>query len=199
MKTMKIVVGMFLCLMAGLPAYAQEWYPKPFKAVFEEFDEEQKDTMTYYVGDRSIRMEMTQEGEQMIMLLRYEADGAKAYMLMPARKMYMHVPMDEEGNRALMALAVPVRSPLHPCNGQWSCKNLGRETVAGRTTEKYTMTDEEEGITTVWIDSKLYFPVQVRDENDEEIYSEMKLLSISPGPQPAYLFELPKEYQLFSY
>lgn len=189
---------MVFCFVAVFPAYPQDWYPKPFKAVFEEFDEEQRDTLTYYVEDRSIRMDMVQDGEEMAILILYEAEGSKVYMLMPSRKMYMQVPMDEEGNEALVALAIPIRSPLHPCNGKWTCQSLGRETVAGRTTEKYAMTDEEE-TTTVWIDRELHFPVQVRDENDEGVYSEMKLLEVVPGPQPAHLFELPKDYQSFSY
>lgn len=187
------------CFMAALPAYAQEWYPKPFKAVFEEFDEEQRDTMTYYVGERAIRMEMTQDGEKMAVLIRYEADAPKVYMILPSQKMYMQVPMDQEDNRPLMALAMPIRSPMHPCNGQWSCKSAGKETVAGRSTEKHLMTDEEGETATVWIDLELRFPVQFGEEDDEGVITEMKLLEISPGPQPPHLFELPKDYQSVSY
>lgn len=134
----------------------------------------------------------------MIMLLHYKPEGAQVYMLMPSQKMYMQVSLDEEGSEALRALSAPVRSSLHPCSSKWSCKNLGRETVAGRPAEKYEMTHEGEKMV-IWIDGELHFPVLVRDENDEGTYSEMKLLEVVPGPQPAHLFELPKDYQLVSY
>ncbi|MBF0400215.1 MAG: hypothetical protein HQL90_05555 [Magnetococcales bacterium] len=70
----------------------------------------------------------------------------------------------------------------------------GTEKVADRLTEKWTITHTFQGNTqqsTRWIDSKLRVPV--REEEEGKLL--MELVNLQEKPQPASLFELPKDYK----
>jgi hypothetical protein len=73
-----------------------------------------------------------------------------------------------------------------------TCKKDGSETVNGRDTVKYEGTNDKGEASTVWLDSKLRFPVkwQGKDNGGE-------LENIKEGSQPASLFEIPAGYKKF--
>ena len=71
---------------------------------------------------------------------------------------------------------------------------VGAERVGGRTTEKYEVTVESEGRKVImyqWVAPDIKFPMKTAnaDGSYESAYS-----SVTIGPQPAHLFELPSGY-----
>lgn len=83
----------------------------------------------------------------------------------------------------------------HPEAGPTSERVLtATEKVADRTTEKWTVSHTFQGNTqkyTRWVDSKLRVPVR-EEENGQVV---MELVNIQEKPQPATLFDIPKEYK----
>ncbi len=69
---------------------------------------------------------------------------------------------------------------------------MGNEQVNGRSTVKYEGTDSKGEKGSVWLDSKVRFPIkwQGKDGSGE-------LQNIQEGPQPASLFEIPAGYNKF--
>ena len=70
-----------------------------------------------------------------------------------------------------------------------TCHKVGSETVNGRNTVKYEGTNASGETSSVWLDSKLRFPVKWQGKNNG---GEMR--NIQEGPQPASLFEIPAGY-----
>jgi hypothetical protein len=73
-----------------------------------------------------------------------------------------------------------------------TCHKVGSESMNGRNTVKYEGTNSKGEKETVWLDSKVRFPIkwQGKDNSGE-------LQNIQEGPQPASLFEIPAGYNKF--
>lgn len=71
-----------------------------------------------------------------------------------------------------------------------TCRKVGSETVNGRNTIKYEGTSADGQPSTVWLDTKLDFPIKWQQTN-----SSGELQNIKEGSQPASLFEIPAGYQ----
>jgi hypothetical protein len=71
-----------------------------------------------------------------------------------------------------------------------TCHKVGHETVNGRETIKYEGTNSKGETSTVWLDSKVRFPVKWQGKNDGG-----ELRNIQEGPQPASLFDPPSDYK----
>jgi len=71
-----------------------------------------------------------------------------------------------------------------------SCHKIGDETVNGRTTVKYEGTSDDGNAGSVWIDTKLHFPVKWQGKNGAG-----ELRNIEEGAQPSSLFVVPAGYQ----
>ncbi len=70
-----------------------------------------------------------------------------------------------------------------------TCHKVGSETVNGRSTVKYEGTNSSGDSSSVWLDSKLRFPVKWQGKN-----SGGEMRNIQEGTQPASLFEIPAGY-----
>lgn len=123
-------------------------------------------------------------------------------VLMPERKMYMEMPQgqgpagQQQWNRDLFrptnlddACSEWVKLPQ---NQGGSCKNLGSETVNGRSTVKFEGTNSKGETGYAWVDKKIAFPIKWQGKNDT-----WELQNIKEGSQPASLFEIPSDYQKF--
>lgn len=123
-------------------------------------------------------------------------------VLMPERKMYMEMPqgqgpgMQQQWSRDLFR-----PSNLDDACSEWvklpqnqggSCKNLGSETVNGRSTVKFEGTNSKGETGYAWVDKKIAFPIKWEGKNDT-----WELQNIKEGSQPASLFEIPSDYQKF--
>lgn len=111
------------------------------------------------------------------------------WMLMPSEKMYMEHPFDPRN----------VTATSEKVSGEIERKLIGQETVDGKMTTKYRVTYEAEGVKETifqWIDNASRIPVKTAAV-DGSWMMEYKNLKI--GAQPDSLFEIPAEYQKFSY
>lgn len=96
-------------------------------------------------------------------------------------------------------IEIPIRFDQFPhvapkLEGEVRRKLVGTDRVGGRTTEKYEVTVELEGQKVLmyqWVAPDIKFPMKTAnaDGSYESAYS-----SVTIGPQPAHLFELPPGY-----
>lgn len=119
-------------------------------------------------------------------------------VLIPERKMYMEITQDRgPGSQRSWAYFRP--SDVEDACAAWrklpsehmgECHKVGHETINGRSTVKYEGKTESGELHTVWIDSKIAFPIKWEGKN-----SHGELQNIKEGEQPASLFEIPSDYQ----
>lgn len=143
----------------------------------------QTQTMRIYQGGKKMRMEMTSGGNQQTISI-VDLAARKMFMLMPANKVYMEMPLDT--NTAAWAVDEKSRGDY------FEMKHVGTETVNGYVCDKYVLTPKKPGLekSTAWIAKKLGYLIKSVGEN----YS-MELTNIKEGPQAASLFTVPKGYQ----
>ena len=117
-------------------------------------------------------------------------------VLMAKQHMYMEMPSKMMENRGMFAFFKS--GDVENACSDWlklernkggTCHKVGSETVNGRNTVKYEGTNSSGETSSVWLDSKLRFPVKWQGKNDG---GEMR--NIQEGPQPASLFEIPAGY-----
>jgi hypothetical protein len=118
-------------------------------------------------------------------------------VVMAKQKMYMEMPASAMENRGMFTFfksgdvenACADWLKLSPNKGG-TCHKVGHETVNGRETIKYEGTNSKGETSTVWLDSKVRFPVKWQGKNDGG-----ELRNIQEGPQPASLFDPPSDYK----
>jgi hypothetical protein len=122
-------------------------------------------------------------------------------VLMPERKMYMEMPQGQGPGMQQWNQNLFRPSNVGDACSEWlklphnkggSCKNLGSETVNGRSTVKFEGTNAKGETGYAWVDKKIAFPVKWESKNDT-----WELQNIKEGSQPANLFEIPSDYQKF--
>ena len=122
-------------------------------------------------------------------------------VLMPERKMYMEMPQGQGPGAQQWSRDLFRPSNLDDACSEWaklpqnqggSCKNLGGETVNGRSTVKFEGTNSRGETGYAWVDKKIAFPIKWEGKNDTR-----ELQNIKEGSQPASLFEIPSDYQKF--
>lgn len=146
-----------------------------------------------YVGHGAMRWDMQADaGHQMIMINNFATKTTD--MLMPQQHMYMEFKADENKmHRGPNTSDMHPYDPANPCasDPDLTCKNLGTETVNGRTTDHWQITHKKDGSTgEVWIDQSLHFPIKAKSED-----SMWSLSNIKEGEPAASLFEIPSGYQ----
>jgi outer membrane lipoprotein-sorting protein len=152
-------------------------------------------TGKYYMGDRQIRMDMSQRGMNVSMITDLKA--RKSYMLMVDQKMFMEHSLDDHATPPGPGAHVPRFQP--ECDpDHFTCKSAGTETVNGRLAEKWVYTAKdaanEAENQTVWVDTKIHTPVRVMTGDG----SQMDFTNIKEGRQDASLFKVPDGFQPFN-
>ena len=120
-------------------------------------------------------------------------------VLMAKQHMYMEMPAKMMESRGMFHFfrtgdvenACPEWQAMDANKGG-TCHKIGHETMNGRDTVKYEGTNSKGEATTVWLDSKVRFPVKWQGKNDS---GEMQ--NIKEGSQPSSLFEVPSDYKKF--
>lgn len=114
-------------------------------------------------------------------------------MLMPQQHMYMEFKADQARmHRPGMAPSIkPFKDPSNPCayDEGATCKNLGVESVNGRSADHWQITDKDGKVANVWIDQKIHFPIKTVTED-----GSWQLTNIKEGEPSASLFEIPSDY-----
>lgn len=122
-------------------------------------------------------------------------------VLMPERKMYMEMPQGQGPGTQQWSRDLFRPRNLDDACSEWvklpqnkggSCKNLGSETVNGRSTVKFEGTNSKGETGYAWVDKKIAFPIKWEGKN-----ATWELQNIKEGSQPSSLFEIPTDYQKF--
>jgi len=183
-------------LLAGYSALAQVPQITPFSA------DMQVSTMQagpaardmsgkLYVSQQAMRMDMSGEGPRQAIIINTFATKT-VDILMPQQQMYMeHKAGDNPLHRGPNPSDVHPYDPKNPCASDPSttCKNLGTETVNGRSCDHWQITHKDGNVSDVWIDNKLHFPIKTVSEG-----TTWQLTNIKEGPQDASLFQIPAGY-----
>ena len=115
-------------------------------------------------------------------------DKKVVWILMPSQKMYMEQAFDP---KKMMAASEKVE-------GELERTPLGKDTVDGKTADKYKVTYEVEGIKNEmfqWTESGSDLPLKSAALDDSW---SVEYRNIKTGPQPDSLFEVPSDYKKFS-
>jgi Domain of unknown function (DUF4412) len=140
-----------------------------------------------------------QGGEKSVIIVNLSTHTS--YGLMPERKMYMEIPQGQTPSMWQWSRQLFRPSDVNDVCSEWlklpvnrggTCKNLGSETVNGRSTIKFEGTNSEGEKGYAWMDKKISFPIKWQEKNNT-----WELQNIKEGSQPANLFEIPAGYQKF--
>ncbi|MGA7908704.1 MAG: hypothetical protein WCA16_14945 [Candidatus Sulfotelmatobacter sp.] len=184
------------CFLAFLLVAGSLWAQSEFSADLVNDYEQGKGPNRVYFGKDKIRFDTQNNadrgGGSVIMNLSTET----YLVLMPKQHMYMEMPAQAMENRGMFSFfksgdvdnACPDWLRLTRNKGG-TCHKVGSETVNGRSTVKYEGTNASGESSTVWLDSKVRFPVKWQGKNGG---GEMR--NIQEGTQPASLFEVPAGY-----
>jgi hypothetical protein len=182
-------------LLSVTAVLAQVDAPQPFSADFSATPKNQQTvTGKFFVSLPNSRMDMSVRGQKVSMITN---GGAKiSYMVMHTQRMYMVV---KPGQSSPMGPSLPEMEtsfdPKNPCAGARhsgaTCKDLGPDTLNGRSSEKWLITNKDGATTTVWVDNKLHFPIKSQTSDG----STFELSNFQEGSQPASLFDPPADYR----
>ena len=145
-----------------------------------------------YVSQGAMRMDMMGEGPRQAIIINTFATKT-VDILMPQQHMYMeHKAGDNPMHRGPNTSDLHPYDPKNPCSADpgTTCKNLGTETVNGRTTDHWQVTHKDGNVSNVWIDNSLHFPIKTVSEG-----TTWQLTNIKEGPQDASLFQIPSDYR----
>ena len=115
-------------------------------------------------------------------------DKKVVWILMPDQRMYMEQPFDPSN----------VMSGSEKVQGELDRAPLGKETIDGKSTDKFKVTYQIEGTKNEmyqWVEGGTNLPIKSA-AIDGSWSVEYK--NIKTGPQPGSLFELPADYKKFS-
>lgn len=136
-----------------------------------------------YVDGDKVRMELP------VAVTITRMDTKTAYTLMPAQKMYMEQAFDP-------SQAVATKEKIE---GEIERTLIGPDVVDGKPAKKYRVTYENDGIKATvlqWMRDGVAIPVKTASEDGSW---SMEYKNLVMGAQPADLFEVPGDYQKFSY
>lgn len=193
MKKMMLVIVLFLGSMffaCSLHA-GQDRAPVPFSADMNTYDTKGR----IFVSPDGMRMEMTEPdtGMEVIMIENYARqvmllcadEGEKVCTEMPMDLAFAHD--DDDGDDRFLIFG-------EPCGEEpRESKRLGRESLQGRSVEKWSCAYQDGSSATTWYDTKLQ--TIIRGESDDGVF---ELTNIREGGVSRDLFEPPAGYSVFS-
>jgi hypothetical protein len=194
---MKIFLSSLLvvvALQAGDVLAEGKWQGTGFSADFSQTFEgsgQQDQNGRLFLDSEGMRMEMTEEGQAVVTIMRFSENDM--LMLMPDAKMYMQMPFSAMGQQGAGTLEGKFASA---CAEYREGEKLGSETVNGRATEKWRCvgSTNDEPDADIWFDQDLGAPIRVVDDAG----SRFELSNIKEGDQAAGLFQPPADYQRMS-
>jgi hypothetical protein len=148
-----------------------------------------------YMSPPKMRMDSSYRGHRSEMIV--DSEKGIAYRIMPEQHMYMK--MDVKSTLANSGFRIDDYrqfDPNNPCKAisGAKCQKLGMETVNGRATDKWSVTDNQGKSMTVWLDRAIHYPIRslLADGTTTE------LTNIHEGPPAASLFQVPSGFREFS-
>lgn len=174
-----LMAAAVFALLVVLPARSQATELSADLVMTPKDKSEQAIMARFYVKGNKLRQEITEEGEQHIVIVR--PDKKVSWMITPSEKMYMEIPY-EEGE------SFEEWTPEMEKNAKF----LGTEKIGGMECKKFQREEEGEKVV-YWITSKHPFPVKIEDSE-----SVVELKNVKDGGVSDSLFELPADYQKMS-
>ena len=148
-------------------------------------DKGQTFTQKIYSDNGKMRMEMSRQGMQMVMIVR--PDQQKIYQVAVARKMVMELPYDADRVQKKMG---NITGP------EGKFEDLGPDTQLGVTCTKYKVTSNSDNKAFFfWVDAATKAPVMMMAV-DDSVTVQWK--NYKAGPQAPSLFEPPADYQVIT-
>lgn len=157
-----------------------------------------------YVGDGRIRIEMTQEGRDIVRI--NDHNRRIEWILFPDQKNYLERAAPE-GDSAPAPMPAP-SAETNPCAGLQgvNCRRAGEEEVAGRAAVKWEMTVTHEGQTLTgaqWLDVQRGLPLKYQMPNGQSMELHMlgtetidgrsvekwEMTTVIPNQQPIRTFQ----------
>lgn len=164
----------------------------------------QETTGKMYVGDTRMRVEMSQQGRQMVRIT--DQDKGMEWLLFPDRKAYLERAIPH-GSQDSGGTAKP-SADANPCEGisGLSCRKVGQEEVSGRPAVKWEMTMTRDGQTSTgvqWIDVERGLPLKYEMPNGQSMELKMvgketmggravekwEMTTTAPNQQPVQTFQ----------
>jgi hypothetical protein len=189
----KLCIGL-LVLLSALGAFAQDHKPLPFSAD-STLTKTGQEIMTgkLYMAWPKVRLDTkdVQSGFTAFVIIDYVAQ--KAISGVPQYQTYMELSLNQQNQTAKSTLPIgPNFDASQPCaHTKWSCKKLEPQAIAGRSCDVWEIVTDEHGTLTVWMDTKLSFPIKTKSADG---YIQ-EYTNIHEGQPPPSLFEGPHGYR----
>lgn len=194
---MTVLTSCGVFIASNLPLYAQtEGAPVPFSAQWGYYDEgERRNGGTYYAGPDAVRVEMVADSavhhlgpEGGPYSVIYNLKDSVAWILDHTACTY------SEQKSLLFGMYWSHRIGHFgaPCPQETRARRTGRDTVQGRSVEKWRCRTPERHQFMVWYDTRLQTPVRIDIYEEYDEYFELS--NIKEGPQPETLFVPPPGY-----
>jgi len=150
-------------------------------------------TSRFYAGKSRTRTEHIRDGEVTSVTI-VDMEKQTAWRLNPQRKTAMDMSAMFKTGQAIasqMLTGAPF-DPNDPCASlrNSKCHKLGAESMNGRQTQKWEVTDDSGKTMTVWIDASLPLAVKSMWSGGSGEFRNIK-----EAPQPGSLFEVPADYR----
>lgn len=165
---------------------------------------DQVTTGKMYVGTSRIRIEMAQQGRNVVRI--NDQDSQTEWVLLPEQKTYLERTMPRGGDAH--AAIKPPSAETNPCEGLegLTCRRVGAEDVAGRSAIKWEMTVMRDGKTLTgaqWIDVERGLPLRYQMPNGQSMELKMlgaesiggrsvekwQMTTVAPNQQPVETFQ----------
>jgi hypothetical protein len=176
-------INIFLLLVSSFLLFTGIAAAQDFSADLISKSKEQVFRGKIFFAKEKVRMET---GETITIT---RLDKNMMWMLMPTENMYMEMPL---GSGNIVAGAEKIR-------GEIERKFLGKESVDGKTADKYRIvyiSGNQKAVVLTWIVSGLNVPIKTAAEDGSW---SMEYKNIKTGKQSERLFEIPPGYKKFSY
>lgn len=195
LRTRGLLFAVLLCLAGSLAAQIPQL--TPFSADMQTSSMQANPTNRdmngkLYVSPQAMRMDMQGEGPREAIIITTFATKT-VDIIMPQQRMYMeHRAGENAMHRGPNTADVHPYDPKNPCasDPDTTCKNMGTETVNGRSADHWQITHQDGSVSNVWIDTKLHFPIKTVSEG-----TIWQLTNIKEGAQDPSLFQVPSGYR----
>jgi hypothetical protein len=161
-----------------------------FRQTFTDTDQDEQ-SGRFFLDREGMRMEMTEEGRDVVSIMRFKENDM--LMVMPDAKRYMIMPFSMLGQGG----AATLEGKFAGACAEYAVKNrVGSEKINGRDTDKWRceQSTNDEPDADIWFDESIGAPVLIVDDEG----SRFEITGIVEGDQPAELFQPPADFRPMS-
>ncbi len=187
----KLVTRLGLVVLLCAIAQAQATFTRDFSADSVSHSAGRETDGRFYVSKGRIRMETLRNGVVKGVMIM-DPRSKTLWEIMPERNVAMNMSRmyaSMLSSKDLMQKPVDAKNPCATLTG-YTCHKLGAETVNGRQTEKWELTEPNGKATYLWVDPTI--PLAIKTQTDQ--YTG-EFRNIKEGPQPESLFTVPPDYR----